>query len=65
MKKLIVDCSRPIGQQETVVEMTQEEQNLLLQTQQMASSEAVIATKSQEQRIAELEEKIKLLAGEA
>lgn len=25
MKKLIVDCSKPIGQQETLVDMTEEE----------------------------------------
>ncbi len=25
MKKLVIDCSKPIGQQETLVDMTEEE----------------------------------------
>lgn len=38
MKKLIVDCSKPIGQQETYVDMTAEEEAAYLA--QCAANEA-------------------------
>jgi len=39
MKKLVIDCSKPIGQQETLVDMTEEE-IAALEAQQAANEAA-------------------------
>lgn len=62
MKKLIVDCSRPLGQQEVMVDMTAEEIAAMEQVYAAnAAEEAQPKPKTLEQRLAELEQELTTL----
>jgi len=62
MKKLIIDCSKPIGEQEVVVEITGQEKDDLLSKSAIAQQEIdTPKPKTLEQRLAELEQELATL----
>lgn len=65
MKKLIIDCSKPLGEQEAIVEITGQEKDDLLAKSVIAQQEAdAPKPKTIEQRLAELENELATLKGQ-
>lgn len=62
MKKMIVDCSKPLGEQETIVDIVGEEKEAMLASSALAEIEAAKPKpKTLEEQIAELAAEIKAL----
>lgn len=64
MKKLIIDCSKPVGEREAVIDIPDEERQELLEKSAIAEQEAEMPKpKTLEQRLAELETELATLKG--
>lgn len=65
MKKIVIDCSKPIGEHETIIEITGQEKDELLSKYLIAQQEAdAPKPKTLEQRLAELETELATLKGQ-
>lgn len=66
MKKMIVDCSKPLGEQETIVDVVGEEKEAMLAASALAAAEAVKPKpKTLEEQLADLAAEVEALKSAA